>query len=219
MGAALDGEVTGLLRRAAGWRLLGLLFERPRRGWHDEVEALARESDDADLRAAAARARGAGEGSYLATLGPGGSTSPREVAWRGMHDPGHVLAELAGCYDAFGYRPLAEDPADHVAVEIGFMGYLTLKEAYALARGDAAARRTTREAFDGFGGEHLDVLAAELPARLASGPPHLAAAASVLRKWRPTAARRRLDLVRDPGPPSVDDEPLACPGACAGTEP
>jgi hypothetical protein len=46
------------------------------------------------------------------------------------------LSDLARYYEAFGYRPRGEDPLDHVAVEVGFVAYLHLKEALALANED-----------------------------------------------------------------------------------
>ena len=110
-------DTTGkLLLEAARWRLLGLLFERPRDGWRAEVRGLAAEVDDPRLQTATNEIADFGEGAYLAVLGPGGSVSPREVGYRPMGDPGKILSGLRTVYEAFGYRPRAEDPPDHVAV-------------------------------------------------------------------------------------------------------
>ena len=90
-----EARVKELLREAAAWRLLGLLFERPRDGWWREVEMLSREVVDPEITAAAEAARdGGGEGRYLALLGPGGPVSPREVTYRGMEDPGRIFADI-----------------------------------------------------------------------------------------------------------------------------
>lgn len=178
-----------LLREAAAWRLFALLFERPRPVWSAEVELIAREVDDEVLREAALQwVAGASEGDYLALLGPGGAASPREVGYRGMSDPGWILAELAQFYGAFAYRPAAEDPPDHVSVEAGFVSYLWLKEAYALENGDDEAAAVTAQAREQFVAQHLAHLAAPLAARLvqAGGTP-LAVVAQLLASRVPEA--------------------------------
>jgi nitrate reductase assembly molybdenum cofactor insertion protein NarJ len=118
---------------ALDWRLIGLLLERPRSGWIEEAQDLAAETGDKDLRDAVQAARGATEGTYLSLFAEGGFVSPRETTWRHREDPGQILADIAGFYEAFAFRPRAEDPLDHVAVEAGFIGYLCLKEAQAAA--------------------------------------------------------------------------------------
>ena len=150
------------LRLAAEERLLALLLERPRAGWHAEVEALAREVEDPVLRTAAAAARDAREGLHLAHLGNGGPVSPREVAHRPASDPGHVLAELRALYEAFAYHPRSEEPLDHVAVEVGFLGYLSLKQAFAAQRGDVDGVTTVESARKTLVREHLVYLAEPL---------------------------------------------------------
>lgn len=176
--------VSEALAAAVRWRLLGLLFERPRPGWLDEVRNLAREVTDPALEAVALEAERADEGNYLSVLGPGGAVSPREVAYRPMGDPGKILSEVSGYYRAFAHRPSAEDPADHVAIETGFVGYLMLKESYALARNDTDAARTTREAIGVFIRDHLGSFAEELSQRLTdSAAGHLPATAAILAGW------------------------------------
>jgi hypothetical protein len=172
MSAAAGEEITAAaataVAAAAEWRLLGLLLERPRAGWHDEVARLGREVGGIAIRDAVAAAGGAGEGEYLALLGPGGLVSPREVAYRGLQDPGRVLADLAAVYQAFAFGPRAEDPMDHIAVEVAFVGYLFLKEGFALATGDTEAAETTAAARRAFVREHLSMTAAPLADRLAA---------------------------------------------------
>ena len=108
----IASDARALLRDAAAWRLTALLFERPQRTWHDEVAQLVGEVDDAELRTAAQLAADATEGGYLATLGPTGLASPREVSHAGMRDPGQLLAELVAFHQPFG--SLVSEPTVHL---------------------------------------------------------------------------------------------------------
>lgn len=185
-GPKKGGESRRALAEAARWRLMGLLLERPRPGWHEEVEALAREVESPELRSAAEASRRATEGSYLSLLGPGGSVSPREVAYRGREDPGRLLSDIAAFYEAFAFSPDSEDPIDHIAVEAGFVGYLHMKEAYALAQGDEEAASVTAEALGKFLEDHLGTFAEPFARRLesleSSGASYLAETAGLLLK-------------------------------------
>jgi len=166
---------------ALDWRLIGLLLERPRPGWLEEAEALAAETRNRQLKQAVHDARGATEGAYLSLFAEGGFVSPRETTWRHREDPGQILADIAGFYEAFAFRPQAEDPLDHVAVEAGFVGYLCLKEARALAHGDEESAETTAGARRRFIGDHLGQFAENWADRIsATGVPHLSAAARVI---------------------------------------
>jgi hypothetical protein len=201
------GSAGAAVAAAAEWRLLGLLLERPRGGWHEELARLGREVGDVALRKAAAAASGAGEGEYLGLLGPGGAVSPREVSYRGLEDPGRVLAELAAAYQAFAFRPRAEDPIDHVAVETAFVGYLYLKEGFARATGDTEAAETTAAARTAFVSEHLSMMAAPLAARLAAaGPSSPARAAALIAARLPTREAPAT-------PPDLSDGCGTCPVA------
>ncbi|HWT82036.1 MAG TPA: hypothetical protein VN648_24890, partial [Candidatus Methylomirabilis sp.] len=104
--AITDPLVQELLAAATAWRLLGLLFERPREGWWQDVEALSRVVSDPEIRSAAAEAQlEASEGRYLALLGPGGPVSAREVSYRGMEEPGQIMADIQAFYQAFAFLP------------------------------------------------------------------------------------------------------------------
>jgi nitrate reductase assembly molybdenum cofactor insertion protein NarJ len=165
--AIADPRVRELLADATAWRLLGLLFERPRKGWREDVEALSRLVADPALRSAAGAAQEeATEGLYLALLGPGGPVSPREVTYRGMEDPGHILADISAFYDAFAFQPETEEAPDHLAVEAGFMGYLCVKEAYARARGNEEEAEIAAKAATRFREAHLSALAWPVAERL-----------------------------------------------------
>ena len=197
-----------LLRASASWRLLGLLFERPRPGWAEEVTKLAALLDADDLKEAASHVMEVDEGTYLRWFGPGGAATPREVAYRGFEDPGRVLSDLATFYDAFAFRPRAEDPLDHVAVLAGFVGYLWLKEGYAAQCGREEEAHLTAEARGKFAGEHLRPVAGPMLRKLsASAAPRL---------WELAAAAlvRRVGDVPDPLPVvRPDDDAMECPGA------
>jgi TorA maturation chaperone TorD len=148
---------------------MALLFQRPRRGWREQVEALANEAADPELCAAAVLAvRHAGEGAYHTLFGPGGPAPPREVTYRESLQSGATLAQVSAYYDAFSYQPGAEEPPDHVSVEADFVAYLRLKEAYALARGDSEQAALTSEAAGRFIDDHLAVIAGPLAQTLAS---------------------------------------------------
>jgi hypothetical protein len=176
-----------------------------------EIEELARECGDPDLRAAADAAKAADEGAYLRVLGPGG-LSPREVSYQGMADPARVLADLEAYRRAFAFRPIAEDPPDHVALEVGFVGYLSLKEALALAEGGEEPATIVAEARLRFIETHLRPMAGPLLRRLtaASAPSWLEAAARALVARTGDAPDQRMPLPDDGDAPIPD-----CPGSSA----
>jgi hypothetical protein len=214
--SALTGDTSGALVSAARWRLAALLLSRPRPGWCEEVEALAREAGgDEALEAAAGAAGDAREGAYHALLGAGGVASPREAAHAGFLDPGRILADLAACYAAFGFATRAEEPDDHLAVECDFVAYLFLKEAFALARGQQEAAAVTRELRDRFVAEHVAVAGHGLAAKLPEGAPgHLAGVARWLAERLPPPPSAR--GARLPGAAALDDGcPMDC-GPCPG---
>lgn len=180
--AGLDPRQRELLAEAAEWRLLGLLFECPSEDWRRELRALAAETPPGLLRDAAEAALGEGsEGRFHSIFGPGGPAPAREAACTRSVELGGLMAELAAYYQAFGYRPATTEPPDHVSVEAGFMGYLRLKEAYALACQDTERAAVTAEAAERFLCEHIRVLSGPLAAALRnSGVRYLELAAQEL---------------------------------------
>lgn len=206
---ARDDGMRELLREALRWRLAGLLLRRPEAGRREEIAALEREARDPDLSAAATGAGAASEGRYLALVGPGGAISPREVSYRPLEDPGRLLAGIAAFHEAFSYRCGVEDPRDHVAVAADFVGFLTLKEAYALETGRADDARTTREAREHFIARHLRATVRGMLRRLetiagAQGP--IAAALGALATLAGPAGEG------DEPEPRLDDALLPRPG-------
>jgi hypothetical protein len=142
---------------------------------------LAAETGDKDLRDAVQAARDATEGAYLSLFAEGGFVSPRETTWRHREDPGQILADIAGFYEAFAFRPRVEDPLDQIAVEAGFIGYLCLKEAQALARRDEESAEITASARRSFIDDHLNHFAEKWAERVSvTGVPYLCAAAQAL---------------------------------------
>jgi nitrate reductase assembly molybdenum cofactor insertion protein NarJ len=205
-----DREVRRLLGEATAWRLLGLLFERPREGWHQEVEMLSREVADPEITAAGDLARAeANEGLYLALLGPGGPVSLRGVSHRGMEDPGRIIADIQAFYGAFAFQPATEEAPDHLAVETGFLGYLCLKEAYARACGAEDEAEIATHAAARFRTEHLSALAWPVAGRLEhAGVGYLArAAAAVARRAGPPPDTA---MTAEQGLPSCDDCHMSC---------
>jgi nitrate reductase assembly molybdenum cofactor insertion protein NarJ len=206
----MNSQVRELIASAAEWRLLSLLFERPRKEWRAQVWALADSVDDEELRSLARRAASeASESQFLAALGPGSEASPREVAYRPLGDAGHLLAELQSFYNAFAFDPETEEPPDHVAVETAFVSYLQLKEAYARASGDTEAASIASDAATTFMREHLCAITTLLPVRLERyGESYLTDAARLLRAWVPFAPPVPVAATRK------DEDSLFC-GDCA----
>ncbi len=212
--AGLPADAVQRLAEAAEWRLLALLFSRPRSGWREEVESLAREVSDPALRETAGLARDAQEGPYHALLGPGGAASAREVAYCGWSDPGRLLAKIAAQYEAFAFTPQSEDPADHLSVEADFVAYLLVKEVHAAALGEEEAAAVTREARESFLAEHVSALARGLAGRLANGPGYLTGAARALTERVAHVPERPI-----PTTPCADPLESGCPMAGEGCAP
>lgn len=181
--AELDPEVVAVLRDAAAWRLLGRLFECPGSAWRDELETLDHELGDERLHAAVeAGLAEASEGLYHSVFGPGGPAPPREVTYHDSLELGSVMSSVTGYSGAFAYEPATTEAPDHVAVEVGFLAYLRMKQAFALMAGDAERAALAAEAAERFREEHLSLVATRLARLLAAAPAsYLAMAGRVLR--------------------------------------
>ncbi len=179
-----DSRQDKLIREAAEWRLISLLFECPSIEWHEQVSELAAETTDTQLKKAARSAKTeATEGTYHSIFGPGGPAPAREVTYRSWVQPGYLLSELSAFYKAFSYSPKTDEIFDHIAVETGFIAYLRLKQAYALACSDDEHAKITARAAKEFTAEHLSKSAEQLKRSLAfSGVEYLALASSALFK-------------------------------------
>ncbi|MEW5702553.1 MAG: molecular chaperone TorD family protein [Candidatus Zixiibacteriota bacterium] len=179
----MNPDTVRLLREAAQWRLLGLLFECPQAGWQPQLAALAGEAGDHALQRAVDAA--CHEGSielYSTIFGPGGPAAPREVSYREMTIPGQIFGELRTYYRAFGYEPSCGEAPDHIAVELGFVAYLRLKEAYARERQNPGEADVAAEAATRFIADHLAPMAVSLAENLArSDVAYFVAAGEALR--------------------------------------
>lgn len=210
MTTALNPAATTLIGEAVEWRLIALLLERPTEAWREEVPYLAHEVRDAGLQAAALQAvRTATEGEYLGTFGPGGLVSPREVAHVRTRDPGHLLAQLGVLYDAFAYRPRSEETADHLAVEAGFVGYLRLKQAFAVACGASDLADVAERAAGLVVERHLSAFVEPIAGRLGDDSYLSGVVAALLRRTGP----RRADAEGGWTPDGLDDACFTCAGA------
>lgn len=196
----LDPRAAVALRQSAEWRMLGLLFECPAPEWRRQVAALAGEIQDADLRAAAEQALlEAAEGDFHSILGPGGPAPAREVSYHETIQLGYLISEVTAFYTAFAYQPLTVEALDHVSVEAGFVGYLRLKEAFALANSDVDRAGLAADAAKSFVDEHLSHVAQPLAASLAeSGVHYLAMAGEALLKR--VGAPRTLPVIQPLAP-------------------
>jgi nitrate reductase assembly molybdenum cofactor insertion protein NarJ len=159
-GRRLSSDAARLLAEAAEWRLLGLLFEYPAGAWRAQLEALIPDLAG-NLRAMGEAAlRRSSPGLHIALFGPGGSVPVREVSWRGGIQSGHLMSEIAAYYGAFGYRPSEEEASDHLAIQLGFVSFLRMKQALALSLGEIEHARIAAEAAERFIGDHIAVSAA-----------------------------------------------------------
>jgi hypothetical protein len=211
----METRVHDLLKQAAEWRLIGLLFECPVGTWRDDIAALARDTEDPLLGSAVEHALDeASEGLYHSTFGPGGPAPPREVSYLQAVQLGYLLSELTAFYDAFAYQPVTQESPDHVSVEAGFVGYVLLKQAYAVTRGEDEQASVAADAEATFRRAHLASFADQLAATLqASGIAYLAEAGRALagRVGPPPGAAtpdgaRRLPVIQ----PFEDDDEIAC---------
>lgn len=65
-----------------------------------------------------------------------------------------IMADIMGFYRAFGVEPNGERP-DHLAAELEFMHYLTIKEHHAQRAGQSDNASVCREAQENFFADHL----------------------------------------------------------------
>ena len=195
-----------LLRDAARWLLLAKLFECPSERWRRELAALADESDDAKLQdAARAALASATEGDYHSVFGPGGPAPPREVSYCESVELGSLMSELGAYYHAFGYQPVVSEPPDHVAVEIGFLAYLRLKQAHATHSGRSDNAEIARQAAERFRADHLATVAPQLASLLAASGIDYLAQASARLAARAASPRPRTFLPVVDNPEADDD--------------
>ena len=199
----LDESMATLLREAAEWRMLNLLFDCPGPQWREQIQALAPEVADPVLRTAAEIAIDeASEGDYHSIFGPGGPAPAREVSYHETIQLGYLISELNSYYEAFSYHPATGEALDHVAVEAGFVGYLRLKEAFGISGGSFESASLAAEAAREFVSDHLSRIAQPLAKSLAaSGVKYLALAGEAL--LARTGPPRTLPVIQSLAPPAA----------------
>lgn len=206
---ALDSRQRSLIEQAAEWRLISLLFECPTKNWKEQIAEISLEIRDMELQAAAECAQSeASESLYHAIFGPGGPAPPREVSYRESVQLGYLISELQAFYQSFSFSPATPEVLDHVSVEAGFIGYMKLKEAYALASSEWEDASVTAEAAQRFLEEHVSVIAQPLTATLqALGVRYLSLAGEGLlrRAGAPRKTRQESGL-----PPILDESLFDC---------
>lgn len=178
----MDESQRKLLEEASEWCLLSLLLRCPAPGWREKIAGLASAVRDAALKESARLAAAHGsEELYHSVFMPVGPVSPREVGYRGLVEFGGLLAELNSYYGAFAYSPGGGEPPDHVAAETGFVAWLGMKQAYALACGGSEQEEIAAEAARSFVRDHLTYVAVPLKSALAGrGVDYLSLAAEAL---------------------------------------
>lgn len=212
-----QSEVIRLLAEAAEWRLLGLLFEYPSDAWRAQVTALLPDLRDEALRLLGEAALEFNSpGLHIALFGPAGSVPVREVKWQGGVQYGYLMAELNAYYGAFGYRPAAEEVADHLAIQLGFVSYLRVKQALAMAEGEMEHAEVAGEAAARFVQDHLAVSAEPVLQALENfAPDYLVEAGRRIRNQAGPSPRTGYPLAM-PGELEDDSEGLNCGAAPAG---
>jgi hypothetical protein len=202
----MNAEVVGLLREAAEWRLLSVLFEYPGEGWPERLRTLASDIRDQRLRDACEAALKEGSaGMHHSIFGPGGPVSPREASYTNGVQLGYLLSEISAFYDAFAYTPDATEPLDHISVEAGFIGYLRLKQAYAVACGEGEKASIAGDASAEFLREHMCRMASRVGEGLAPIAPSYLVAAGAITAERAGPAPVELGVLA-----SCGDEEMAC---------
>jgi TorA maturation chaperone TorD len=230
-----DTQVEQALGRAAVYRVLAGAFVHPTPARLTELAltaATAAAAAGGRLRDKLARFAIAASEADAAALGDEHvflfgrqvRCSPYESAYSGLSPFGDKtarLADVAGFYTAFGLAPAAAQPdmEDHVGAELEFMSALALKEAWALAEGEAGALEVTRAAATKFLTDHLGRWAAAFAAAVeaATPLPFYTAAASLLAAWvdaEIAALGASPSRVTGPDDVAADDaEPFSCPMA------
>ena len=181
---AAEQDVLTWLQRASIWRFFSLYFRLPTKEIEAELAALAPEVP-AELRELAEMRQqltlAEREQEFHRVLGAGGipacASSYDDNALAGR---GPMLADIAGFYQAFAYRPepLPAEVPDHIAVEVDFIAFLAVKIAFALHESQEEKALVARQASDKFLTEHVREWVGRFHAALerAASPAYLRAA-------------------------------------------
>ncbi len=146
----------------------------------------------------------------------GGEAPPYESQYGRLNlgQQSEEMADIAGFYRAFGLKAPEKERVDHLAVELEFMAFLALKEAWALHSGEPERALEVRTAQTRFVADHLARWVPVFAGRFETQDPALAGA---LRDW---IARDARDLGAEVEPIRTTDvhagydvnEPMECGG-------
>ncbi|MCC6586545.1 MAG: molecular chaperone TorD family protein [Bryobacterales bacterium] len=213
----MDVQVTKLLSEAAEWRLLGLLFEYPGGQWRANLSAVIDAVTDPELRAMGEAAlEQFTDGLHFALFGPAGTVPVREVTYQGGVQLGYLMSELSAYYEAFGYEPRVEEAPDHLAIQLGFLSFLKLKQARALSADEPAQAVVAAEAAVEFANTHLALQAEPVLHRLEEfAPDFLVAAGRRIVAHTGPAPRSEFPLGSIIGDRGDEDEMMCCGDASA----
>lgn len=197
-----DDVVVVWLERSAAWSFASLALQLPDPARIDEMSSLV-PSLAPDLRplarAVVAPPFTDWEGEFFAVLGPGGNPASESSYERAaIATRGPLLADVAGYYEAFAYRPQLQEVPDHAAVELGFAAFLALKIAFAAHEGRVDESSVAVEACHTFLSAHLDSwLGCFCDALTASGSTRYIALARYLSHACPTRPLHSVRVIED----------------------
>ena len=155
----IDSRFQDLLREAGWYRFFSLCFQPPREGLKTEMEKIysevVKEENLYNIRFDDANQ----VEEHHSVLGAGGlcSACESEYVANRLGGKGLLMADVAGFYKAFSFVPEGEfqSPVDNISVELSFMSYMTLKEAFALFSGLKEEMQICTEAKEKFKKEHI----------------------------------------------------------------
>ncbi len=160
---AAEQDVLTWLQRASTWRFFSLYFRLPTEETEAELLSLAAAPEASAVLRQLAEMRqeltlAERQQEFHRVLGAGGipacASSYDDNALAGR---GPMLADIAGFYQAFAYRPEkppAEVP-DHLAVELDFLAFLAMKVAFAMHESHHENAAIAQQAYEKFLTEHV----------------------------------------------------------------
>lgn len=161
----MNQNLKPLLESAANWKFFSLLLQYPNAEVIKKAKSLSQEilpSLQPDAQELINLFSSYQEAVYHILLGSAGTVSPYESDYQisgqeGIHDKGAVLGDIAAFYKAFGYDFSIEmkEAPDHAAIELAFLSYLKLRQAYSLNQGKEEIYQLCCDAEKKFLSEHL----------------------------------------------------------------
>lgn len=170
-------DINLLLSRASLLQFAALALEPPsadvRAELHDLLPSLAEDQQRVATEILAVPLHD-WEPEFFSVLGPAGLAAVESSYERAAQaSRGPLLMEVAGFYSAFGYAPVRlKEVPDHVAIELGFLSFLAMKQAFAAFEARSDDFQITADAFKRFHECHVNVWTPEFfEALRATGSP------------------------------------------------